>query len=313
VRYIYSRRANWEKARKRLSSKQTGGSMKTRALINNVRLKLHRDFLRNVFMVSPARIPSIADAGNATSIQIANEMLKQIGAVTKRKKLSDQTAGNRFEALCASFLEKTFLKLNHLRPGKWKIMCSSHGDGVDITKYEQYAHLSAVAKACESYPELLVKLGTDYLICPDIVIVRHPEPDAIINQPGPIVDDKNALLTGLRFTNRALPFIHASISCKLTLRNGHVQSARFEALNLIRNRKGRVPHIVVVTAEPLPSRLASLALGTGDIDCVYHFALPELRQAVDQTGHDDSKEMLRILIDGKRLRDISDLPLDLAI
>ena len=69
----------------------------------------------------------------------------------------------------------------------------------------------------------------------------------------------------------------------------------------------------MVTAEPLPSRLASLALGTGDIDCVYHFALPELREAVEASGAEDSIEMLRILIEGKRMKDISDLPLDLAV
>ncbi len=33
------------------------------------------------------------------------------------------------------------------------------------------------------------------------------------------------------------------------------QNTRSEALNLIRNRKGRLPHIVVVTEEPSPSRL----------------------------------------------------------
>ena len=46
-----------------------------------------------------------------------------------------------------------------------------------------------------------------------------------------------------------------------------------------RNRKGNLPHIVVVTGEPMPARIASLALGTGDIDCVYHFALYELVDA----------------------------------
>jgi hypothetical protein len=70
---------------------------------------------------------------------------------------------------------------------------------------------------------------------------------------------------------------------------------------------------VVVTGEPLPSRLSSLALGTGDIDCVYHFALYELIDAVKDTGAEDSIEILKILVEGKRLRDISDLPLDLAI
>jgi hypothetical protein len=92
-----------------------------------------------------------------------------------------------------------------------------------------------------------------------------------------------------------------------------VQNARSEALNLIRNRKGKLPHVVVVTGEPLPSRLSSIALGTGDIDCVYHFALPELRAAVEDLGHGDSVEALNIMITGKRLKDISDLPLDLAV
>ncbi len=79
---------------------------------------------------------------------------------------------------------------------------------------------------------------------------------------------------------------------------------------------GRVPHIVALTAEPLPSRTASLALGTSDMDCVYHIALTELLQAVkEQTGGSESDQFvdLNTLVEGKRLRDISDLPLDLVI
>ena len=90
------------------------------------------------------------------------------------------------------------------------------------------------------------------------------------------------------------------------------QNARSEALNLMRNRKGHLPNIMVVTAEPTPSRLASIALGTGDIDCVYHFALYELQATLKELGMDDSTELLAIMVDGKRLKDISDLPLDLA-
>ncbi|GAB4164669.1 MAG: hypothetical protein Fur0032_00810 [Terrimicrobiaceae bacterium] len=189
----------------------------------------------------------------------------------------------------------------------------SQGDRIGIARYEQYAHLSAIAEACKSNPELATVLGADYIICPDIVIIRATEPDENINKPEPIVDSSTALLTGLRRHNRGLPLIHASISCKLTLRSDRAQNARAEALNLIRNRKGRVPHITVVTAEPLPSRLSSLALGTGDLDCVYHFALPELQEAVAAEGNEDSQEALKIMVDGKRLRDIADLPLDLAV
>jgi hypothetical protein len=97
------------------------------------------------------------------------------------------------------------------------------------------------------------------------------------------------------------------------LRSDRAQNARSEALNLIRNRKGRLPHIVVVTAESTPSRLSSLALGTGDIDCVYHIALPELMRAVTEEGNDDNLASLHAMTVGRRLKDISDLPLDLTI
>jgi hypothetical protein len=71
---------------------------------------------------------------------------------------------------------------------------------------------------------------------------------------------------------------------------------------------------VAVTAEPLPGRLASLALGTGDLDCVYHFALVELQETVASLEmEEEAKQMLSDLIQGRRLKDISDLPLDLAI
>lgn len=68
-----------------------------------------------------------------------------------------------------------------------------------------------------------------------------------------------------------------------------------------------------MTGEPLPSRLASLALGTGDLDCVYHFALPELIVGVQTLDIEESANLVKIMVDGKRLKDISDLPLDLAV
>ena len=68
-----------------------------------------------------------------------------------------------------------------------------------------------------------------------------------------------------------------------------------------------------VTAEPLPGRIALLALGAGDMNCVYHFALDELVRAVQDAGSEESAEMLDMLMRGKCLKDISDLPLDLAV
>lgn len=107
--------------------------------------------------------------------------------------------------------------------------------------------------------------------------------------------------------------LHASISCKLTIRSDRSQNARTEGLNLIRHRKGHTPHIAVVTAEPMPTRIASIALGTGDIDCVYHFALEELIAAVSEVDSEASAETLDMLVEGNRLRDIADLPFDLMV
>ena len=127
------------------------------------------------------------------------------------------------------------------------------------------------------------------------------------------MDDEVALRSALRLSNNAHPLLHASISCKWTLRSDRAQNARSEALNLIRNRKGHLPHVVIITGEPLPSRISSLALGTGDINCVYHFALPELLQTAQKWGNEEVVNMLNIMVNGKRLKDIGDLPLDLAI
>lgn len=123
-------------------------------------------------------------------------------------------------------------------------------------------------------------------------------------------------MASLRKKNGGKPILHASVSAKWTMRSDRAQNSRTEALNLIRNRKGHLPHIIVVTGEPLPSRLASLALGTGDLDCVYHFALYELQEAVKEysrNGREDILETLDNLVEGNRLKDISDLPLDLSV
>ena len=183
---------------------------------------------------------------------------------------------------------------------------------MNIEQFEQYQHLNELGRLSKENPGLASALGSDYIIKPDIVIGREPEPDDFINKPYAVVDDDFALHTNIRAANNGLPILHASISCKWTIRSDRAQNARSEALNLMRNRKGRLPHIAVVTGEPLPSRIASIALGTGDIDCVYHFALLELMESLRNLSYPDAEEMVRIMIDGRRLRDIADLPLDLA-
>lgn len=168
----------------------------------------------------------------------------------------------------------------------------------------------------EQNKQLSTMLGNDYMVAPDVVIYRDLYEDTEINQGRVYINEDICKMADLRKSNGGKPILHASISAKWTMRSDRAQNSRTEALNLIRNRKGHLPHIVVVTGEPLPSRLASLALGTGDLDCVYHFALYELLDAVQEygkNGREDIIETLENLVDGKRLKDISDLPLDLSV
>jgi len=277
------------------------------------RKEFHAQLLLNTLTINAAGVVSNADSSNNNSKLIAREIARLLQAETIGERIAGQTSGNQFESICAQFVEKTFLKLGHLRPGKWKVQQVSGRNRLEIAKYEQYAHLIALDKAARSDAQLAAALGSDYTITPDIVVAREPEHDSVINKPELIVDESVTLMSGLRESNGGRPLLHASISCKWTIRSDRAQNARSEALNLMRNRKGTLPHIMVVTAEPTPSRLASIALGTGDIDCVYHFALYELQAAIKLLGLHDAADMLAVMVDGKRLKDISDLPLDLAI
>lgn len=137
-------------------------------------------------------------------------------------------------------------------------------------------------KASKLSVRIAASMGNDYMVAPDVVVYRQPVSDEEINRPQVFVDDSVCTMADLRKKYNSLPILHASISAKWTMRSDRAQNSRTEALNLIRNRKGNLPHIVVVTGEPMPARIASLALGTGDIDCVYHFALYELIEAVNE-------------------------------
>ncbi len=284
----------------------------TNALIAKARKKYHASLLQSVLTVNSQGVPSNADKDSKLSVRIAKGIAELLESEAGER-LAGQTSGSEFEAINAEFIRDTFLGLNHIRPGHWEIKKIGNRNRMAIAGFEQYAHLTALDEASKNNPELAAALGNDYTITPDIIIVQNLLQDAELNRDEPMVDLNVSRRAAIRAINGGKPLLHASISSKWTIRSDRSQNSRSEALNLIRNRKGHLPHIVVVTAEPLPSRLASIALGTGDIDCVYHFALDELKQSVEMANAEDALEMLNIMIDGKRLKDISDLPLDLAI
>ncbi len=291
------------------------------SIISDARRLYHEELKNEALVINESdNKASNADKDNKLSVALANEVANTLGAHVS-KKLKPQTVGVVFEARTCEFIRRTFLRLEHLRPGRWTVETILATSRLPIARYEQYKHLIVLDDVVSAKKELKSIIGLDYTIAPDIIIARQPLSDDEINEGQIFIEPSRKSLSSIREKNGALATLHASISCKWTLRSDRAQNARSEALNLLRNRKGRTPHIVVVTAEPLPSRLASLALGTGDFDCIYHFALSELRDAVEICRStatkrtllqlDKANDDLEAMIVGKRLKDVADLPLDL--
>lgn len=292
-----------------------------KSLLTEACESLYRELCdERVLSMTVQDVPSIADVKSATSTLTSRRMMKLLSEKSGIKipvgeKIDGQKAGKLFEEAISNFLRKTLPHSGVARPDAWSIERVRGSKGMEhIAAHEPYRHLQKLQEKIETDPLLESILGNSYAIAPDIVIARDALTDEELNKNTFFVDDQSGLLSPTRARNREAPtqILHAVVSCKLTMRSDRSQNTRSEALNLIRNRKGRVPHFVVVTAEPMPSRIASLAMGTGDIDMLYHLALPELRESLDA---DDApkgwKEELEMLIEGQRVRDITDLPLDL--
>lgn len=283
------------------------------ALIAKERRLYHENLLREgVLTIDKNGVPSNADKSSRLSIGLALGVANRLMAEVHDKSVG-QTSGAKFEQLNMEFLINTFPKMQNLRPGKWHITKLGNRNAIKTSSFAQYEHLEYLNRLTAYDKKLAASMGNDYMVAPDVVVYRETEEDEEINAPLLFIDDTVCTMADIRKKNGGLPILHASISAKWTMRSDRAQNSRTEALNLIRNRKGNLPHIVVVTGEPMPARIASLALGTGDIDCVYHFALYELIEAAKEQDAEDALEMLNVLIEGKRLKDISDLPLDLAI
>lgn len=313
------RRQDNEKAGRHVSTQEPGQT--ALSLISNLRKRFHENLCSSILGYRRTKegvlteVPTFADSGGKTSIRISQRLIEKIGIPVCGDPKTDQAAGTLFTAHTLDFVREAFGHMSHIRPGNWHY--SSSQGALGIAQFDQYRHLAAIQQLIAGNREIKSALGGDYIIMPDIVIARWAVPDEEINRSELVIDPKAPIAKGtpLRASNytSAHAILHASISCKWTMRSDRSQNTRTEALNLIRNRKGNLPHVVAVMFEPLPSRLSSLALGAGDLDCVYHGALYELIAAVKESDREEQLETLETLVEGRRLRDISDLPFDLAI
>lgn len=233
-------------------------------------------------------VPNVVDTASKASIEIASAFFRKLG-VDETEHDTPIDAGTSFEEGVAEFLRKALPLLDD-RP--WDVA----RPGRDIALSAQYSHFAKVRKLVNDDPALRAAIGLDYVIKHDVTVhlprrfdsvgKGHPQPEA--------------------------PLLHASVSCKWTLRSDRAQNVRTEAAALIKHRCGRVPHIAVVTAEPTVGRIMSIAQGTGELDAVFHIALPELIEATREAGFEKNADELGNLEAQGRLMDLRHLPALLA-
>jgi hypothetical protein len=243
------------------------------------RVRMTAPFARSLLCWKPSAknklgwplVPNFADVDNAESMRIAAGVLDELGVAREVPSKVPKDPGGPLEQAVREHLGQV---LPYLHPDRDWIVAR----GAIITQFDQYAHLNKVDELVRANPELRITIGTDYLIRPDVTVA----------------------LGGLP-TGSGLPPLHAAISCKWTIRSDRVQNIRHECLQMIRHRRGRQPHLVTVTAEPLPSRLASIARGTGEVDAVYHVAYDALDASVNANANADQKEAWREVVGQRRL------------
>lgn len=201
-----------------------------------------------------AHVPNNADVDNRESLQLSRAVLEAMGAAEPGGVTPPDPGGLLEEAVRADLEQQLAVRApSHT----WSVL-----RGALITDYSQYVHLLHLNQLVASDPTLSITIGRDYLIKPDVAV-------GLVGVP----------------TLNGLPLLHAAVSCKWTIRSDRVQNIRHENNQMVRHRRGRQPHLVAVTTEPLPSRLASIARGTGEVDAVYHVAYEELHAAVQASNN----------------------------
>jgi hypothetical protein len=226
-------------------------------------------------------VPNSADTESVQSVALAGEILNYLGVQPGEPSPVPQSPGPMLEELVREDIEKRLADYNSSR--QWLVT-----RGRIVTDFSQYSHLREVDRLVRNDPALAVTIGRDYLIKPDVTVG--------IMDPGPRED----------------PFLHAAISCKWTIRSDRVQNVRHEFNQMIRHRRGRQPHLVAVTAEPLPSRLQAIARGTGEVDAVYHIAYEALDWAVRRVGNEIQKNAWNECIQQRRVLNYAELVPTLA-
>jgi hypothetical protein len=143
-------------------------------------------------------------------------MAREIEVATRRslqtRAVKEQTVGKQFADAVCSYLTASFDHPDLQRKADYKFLCN-----LSIARFDQYSHLTEISRLVSENEELRSVLGTDYIIAPDIVMVRFPEP----NSPYP-----GTMSPLFAEACEGLGTLIASISCKWSMRSDRAQNVR---------------------------------------------------------------------------------------
>ncbi|GAB3166034.1 hypothetical protein GCM10027059_24490 [Myceligenerans halotolerans] len=231
-------------------------------------------------------VPNCSDVASLESLTLGAKMLAELGLRNPNENQMNPLPlpSNPGASLENWVRNEIAMELPNLAPSRrWLVE-----RGEKITKFAQYGHLNDLDAIVASDPNIRITVGRDY----------HIKPDVTVGLEGAAAVD-------------GLAFLHAAVSCKWTIRSDRVQNIRHEFNQMIRHRRGRQPHLVTVTAEPLPSRLASIARGTGEVDATYHVAFDALDRAVAASSNRGQQEAWDEVVGQRRLKSFHYLADDL--
>ncbi|MDQ3151066.1 MAG: restriction endonuclease [Actinomycetota bacterium] len=240
--------------------------------------------------------PNLADVGSAASMQLAGYAYETMGISRGQLRSSRLESDSSGAASSGAALEKAIEDdLRATLPVRDSRRSWLVSRGGDVSTFAQFTHLNDLQRLLLENPTLRATFAGDYQVQTDVYVGVENSADA--HEP---------------------PFLHAAISSKWTIRSDRVQNVRHEFATLVRNRRGRAPHLVLVTAEPLPSRLLSIARGTGEVDAVYHLLYDELDVAVETLcgsggRYPEQRVAWSEMIEQRRLRPYSALVDDLTL
>ena len=219
----------------------------------------------------------------------------------------------KFEATVKEF----FTRLLPYSGGLLPVGCSVEAQPADaplaLARFAQFKHVAELERLGVEEMSIRSSVLMGLAVDPNVLMVRTPLHDNTINERAVLVELTLARRSWLRERYQPKPLLHAALWCRASMSRDTGGAIRASARTLIHLRRGRAPHLVAVTCEFLPSRIVDVALAPGELDCCYHCALPELRSALGAAGAEEELDALNAMVQTQRLRDTSDLFLDLAM